>query len=101
MNIIIEEFDNIKISALNKAKLVSKDIHDVTIGPNCLQNVTEKVQQKTKSTKNVQNDALRNEGEKVQYKDKIAFGKILAEAELQRRNEVEVRTILMVNNIFL
>lgn len=85
----INDFENLKISALRKAKLISTEVKCVTLGPNSIKTSTTITENKRN------NETNRKVKEVIKVKshsslDDSLYGRALAEAEKQRRDEVEV-----------
>lgn len=91
MDLILNEFQNLKISALNKAKLVNKDINEVTIGPNSVNSAPKHHIFIHRKNSNPKKDIQFN-NKKIKD-EQISIGKIMAEAEAERRDEVQVKTL--------
>ncbi|GLV34575.1 Gle1 RNA export mediator [Carabus blaptoides fortunei] len=88
---LIAEFENLKISALSKSKIINTHIHDVTIGPNSKvledsTNITpKKIQRDLKASAK---DQHKSHSSSVRLK-RSPLGKMLVEIEAQRKDEVQ------------
>lgn len=109
MNDITSDFLCLKVSALCKASKISKDVRNVTIGPDSISESdiydTRHEAEDEEDAENECNDRisgniksrLKSPGPKISTRDGITFSikKILLENELQRREEVRVKTVLI------
>lgn len=99
MDVIIDDFQNVKVSALRKVKLISNDIHEVTIGPGLTNREKKHVNSDLKSIP--PNKTVPKAITSRLFRDnRVSVGKIMADVEAERRNEVHVIDLCNCNYEF-
>lgn len=100
VNILINNFDSLKVSAVKKLKLINNDIKDVTIGPN---SSPKKVTESPKHVNNTNGEKTKAKTIEVKIQnDDFPYAKVIIEAEKHRKDQVEVSiNILNLNRFYL
>lgn len=95
MDELLNDFDNFKISALAKAKLVGNQINNVTIGPHKT-DTTIKVQTEKQKRQNQPSKSTPNKRE-LRQPNQLPMKKIIAELEKERQEKVQEAVSRRIN----